>query len=761
LPEVEHEAALDRIAKEVGLGPEQRLALGQAQIDEPDGPLGSHLVEHRFTVTGMQCPSCAWLVEHALLEQRGVIEARADFLSDLASIRIDLRQTSREAAVAALDTYGYGARSLVETDPTTNDPERLFLRFAIVAIAAMNAMMLAWVHYAEVVGASSGEWKPLLGGLGAVISVPAVLFCGAPIFRRSLGLLRAKRLGMETLLTLGIVASLGLSLLAFVMPGADFYFEVPTMIVAAALGSRLVERAIRSRGARTVAELLEPRALRARVLAEDGESVSSFVALDELALGDLVLVPVGEDVPADLVVARGTEPVTVSEAVLSGEPTPRVKRAGMVVLSGSRVRSGSLRGEVIAKPEASAHAQVGDQILEVLAGQQQRVSSADRLASRFVLVILATALGTGIVHSVLLGFGAAAWLPAIAVLVVACPCAFSIAAAAALGTAAIRLLREGVLLHEPGALEAAAAVDTVVFDKTGTLTLGDMDVSELKLRGDLEDRELLLGEVLALEARSRHPVAAAVCRHLDALGVETSTVKDIEELPGLGMQGRLETGSTVAVGAAALFDEVDSSLFESVAENQSAVLFGRDDRALGCFLLEDPLKSTAAAAISSLSKLGVEPRLVSGDDERVVATVAEQTAIAEYEGRALPATKAERVATLRAEGRRVAFVGDGVNDGPALVAADVGIAMRHGAGMALESADLLSLRDDPGAAALVISLSRRLRSVTRQNYAWAIGYNALLLPVAAVGWLHPAFAALAMLVSSATVLANAARLLRG
>lgn len=756
LPADQRADARLEIARKIGLPPEQLGALGEGPEvagESDDPPLASNVIEQRFHVSGLQCPSCSWLVEHTLTSRPGVLEARVDFLTEIGTVKIDLRKTSREGALASLEAVGYRGRRL--DDAVEADPERLRLRCAVAAMAAMNTMMLAFAHYAETFGATTGPWRSTIGAFGAALAVPAVAYGGGPIFRRALALLRHRRVAMETLLALGIFASMLLSLLAFVLPGAHFYFEIPTMIVATALGARLVDRAIRRSGARKVASLLRPRPVRVRRLGPDG-AIIGFIGVDQLSEGRRVLVPEGEEVPADLEVMG--EPVAVSEAVLTGEPRPQWKRLGATVLAGSVVVEGALEGEVLRPPEGSAHAQIGQQILDIVQGQSERTAVADQVASWFVLAILLVAASTVLFHGLVRGYGLApeAWLPAIAVLVVACPCAFSIAASASMGTAAIRLINDGALLRSPEAFERAAKADVVVFDKTGTLTAGDMDVRSLEWLG--EPDEALLAQVAALEGRSRHPMAAAIRRALLERGVVSAPMAlvEVEELRGLGVRGRDQDGREVAVGAPALFS---GSPAGELTEARPTVFFGVDGRPRGRIVFDDPLRPAAEVAVRRLRSLGVEVQLLSGDDSEVAARCAEALGIEVHEGRALPETKAIRVQALRAAGRRVVYVGDGINDAPALAAAEVGIALRHGASLALETADLLSVSDDPTTAPATIELARRLRRITIENYAWALGYNAILVPVAAAGLLHPTFSAVAMFLSSVTVLANSARLL--
>jgi heavy metal translocating P-type ATPase len=714
------------------------------------------VVTEHFRVGGMHCPSCAWLVERILASVPGVAEARVDYLTEIGSAKLDLRRTSREDALHSIDAAGYHAAPL--DDAVRADPERLVLRLAVAGIAAMNAMMLAWVHYAELFGATTGGWKTWIGVLQAAITVPAVGYASWPVFDRALRLLRLGRLGMDTLLALGIAASLLVSLAGFVLPGADFYFEIPAMITTAALASRLVERTIRRAGTRRVLELVRPRAVRVRLAQGPGdEGPPRHAAVGALRAGERIVVAAGEEVPVDVAVLGPG--VTVDEAMLTGEAGGLVRKEGATVLAGSIVVEGELTGEVL-RPEAeSAHAQVARCVLGALAGERGRAVLGDRIAAVFVPVIVLVALGTAVAHAWLGGHGmgaASTWLPAIAVLVVACPCAFSLAASAALGAGVLGLLRRGVLVREPRALEDAAGIDTVVFDKTGTLTAGEMTVREVRWFGEPEPRVL---EVLAaLESRTQHPAGRAIRKHLARAGARPAAVESVEEVPGLGVRATVG-GEGFAAGAPGLFREELDGVWRGHGGN-TFVLFGRVARPAGTVVLEDPLRDGVEQAVVELRERGCEVRLLSGDDPTVVARCATAVGIEQHEGRVMPAAKARRVKRLRASGRRVLYVGDGVNDAPALAAATAGLAMRHGAGLACAVAGFVAVRDDPRAASRVLDAATRLRTVLRQNYAWAIGYNALLVPVAAAGWLHPAFAALAMLCSSVTVLGNSARLLR-
>ncbi|MBI5499090.1 MAG: cation-translocating P-type ATPase [Deltaproteobacteria bacterium] len=781
LPEPQRAATIKALAERLGIAPlraasatmpqaehreSPRPGSGQARAETqrrregseageapaPKAPAGT-MVRERFRVTGMHCPSCAWLAERLLESRPGVSGARVDYLTETASADIDLRRTSREDAFAALEPAGY--RALPLGDDAGADPERTALRLAVAAIAAMNAMMLAWVHYVGLFGVSAGAPRVVLGALQALIVVPAVAWSAAPIFRRAGSQLRLAHLGMESLLALGILASAAVSFAAFALPDAEFYFELPAMIAASSLASRLVERRIRRSGVRRILDLVRPPPVHVRL---DPQSLPlpPFTRVDELRPGDRVLVPAGDEVPADVAVVGG--PVTVSEAVLTGEARPVVRRDGAVVLSGSRVVGGELRGEVVRSAAESAQSQLGRHVLDLLGGARDGPRLADRISAVFVPSIVLAALGAVLWHGLVAGHGlatAAAWLPAVAVLVVACPCAFSIAAAAALGAATLRLLRDGVLVGSPRALEAATDIHTVIFDKTGTLTAGDMDVREVRWFGEPEPA--LLHAVASLERSSRHPVGLALRRFLADAASCSPVAADVENVPGNGLRGTV-AGRRIAVGAPGLFDPPPA--WSPPAAGGTFVLFGDVTRPAGAFLLDDPVRPGAREAVAALRARRLDVELLSGDDPRVAAQVAAAAGIDRHEGRASPADKAARVAALRSAGHRVLYVGDGVNDAPALAAADVGLAMRHGEGMACQVAGFVAVADDPRAAPQVLAVARVLGRIVRQNYAWAVAYNLALLPLAAAGWLHPALAALAMFLSSITVLANSARLLR-
>jgi Cu2+-exporting ATPase len=770
LPAAQRRAALSEVADKFGIPLDQFPALvttlqgnaveappteavGRAPLETPSATADGAIVEYRFRIGGMHCPSCAWLVEHALSHHQGVSEAHADFMTEIGSVRLDLRHTSREAALQALARFGYEARPL--DDNSRGDSEGLVLRCATAAMAAMNTMMLAFVHYAEIIGVESDEGKTIVGALGAAMALPTVAYSGSPILRRAWNLLRLRRLAMESLLALGIVGSLAFSLLAFVLPGADFYFEIPTMIVASALGSRLLERTIRRRGAEQVAQLLRPRALWVR-RHQPGVSQKLFVAIDDLTRGDTIEVGRGEEVPADVEVVGPT--LSVSEALLTGEPRPVVKGRGTTVLAGSEVVEGELHGQVLRPADESAHSQIGQQVLQVLQGSSAS-ALADRIAGHFVTATLAVAACTALLHGWVAGSSFAApqaWLPAIAVLVVACPCAFAIAGSAASGAAVLRLLRDGVLVKRTPALERAAAADVAVFDKTGTLTSGDMQVQ--RLEWFRPQRPEALRTLAAVEGQSRHPMAVALRAWLAGQQVAAARdVRNVKEIPGQGVQADTDEGAFSA-GAPSLFE--GPADVEGDDGREPFLLFGPPSAPWGRVVFADHLRPDSAAAVDQLRQLGLEVHLLSGDAPHVVERCARQLDIAWWRGRALPEDKANHIDQLQSRGQRVLYIGDGFNDAPAMSRAAAGIALRHGVGLSLMTADLLAIKDQPTAAATTVRLARRLRRTMGQNYTWAVVYNVALVPVAALGWLHPAFAALAMFLSSVTVCANSARLLR-
>ena len=698
----------------------------------------------RMRVEGLACPSCGWLVESVLTTQKGVVRAEVDYLSDTVSIEFDLSKTSRDELAEAVADAGYRLSGLEEEGRRGETTD--LIRFALAAVVAMNQMVLAWVGYGAFFSNTVDTWALLVGWVQLIAAVPVVTWAAMPLYRRALAAIARGRVVMETLLSLGVLAATGLSAWSIISGQAHTYLETATMLVALSLGGRELERFLKRASAKSLTDLLQFSPSKAR---RDGDG--RFAPLGEFKENDLIRVEAGETVPLDL---RAGGDCVVREGMLTGEPHPVARRRGDLILAGSVVEKGPLVGRV----DRPAGETAADTIRERVASALRRADAgsrlADRLAQGFVPLVIIVALSALTWH-LLAGAGPErAGMIAVAVLVVSCPCAFGVAASSALSLAVLRLANTGVLLKEPATLEKARDTDTVIFDKTGTLTRGELTLAHIGWLG-AEQRALLDG-IRAIEANSSHPFGLALSRLLPDHN-PLPPVVNVIEVPGMGATGTVH-GRRLAVGKADLFAESAYPL-PSPRQGASRIWFGEaGEQPAGYADLADELRSEALGVVNELHERGLETELLSGDAHEATTAKASEASIPKAKGGLKPEEKAARVEELRSQGRRIAFVGDGFNDAEALAAADVGIAMASGADLALVSAPVVITNGGLNGVTELFDVARKATSVLKSNFIWAFAYNIALLPVAAMGWLAPVWAAALMAISSASVGLNSMRL---
>jgi len=761
----------------------QHSALG---TQDSERRVSEHTDELRFRIAGLACPSCAWLAEAVLTRQPGVIAAEVDFVSDTARVVLDLRTTSRQIIEHALAAAGFGAAPLeCERSP---DERRDLVRLALAAFVACHQMMLAWVGYDTFLTGEGQAQSRMIGWVQLLFALPVVTWSALPLYRRALAALKQGRLVMESLLTLGIAAASALSLVMLLLGETHVYLETATALVAISLGGRAAERWLKRRATRSLTALLRFGPTKAR-RADD----ERFAPLEEFPPGARILVEQGETVPLDVRVAADPSPrsnseVVVQEALLTGEPHPVVRRAGDVILAGSTIVRGQLVGMVV----RSAGHTMADAIRERATAALRRTDGGSRLADRLVeglvpLVLLIA--GTALIGHLWHGDGSqTAFLSAVAVLVVACPCAFGVAASSALSLATLRLMQAGVLVKDPTVLEGLASVDTIIFDKTGTITQGDLSLTEIGWKSDdgvwrrlstcadSEWRRLsacengalpaehlqLLALVRALEEHSHHPIAVSLTRLL-AKPSNSSVVEEVIESPGFGISGAVN-GRRIAVGSLAFFHRhsafpIPHSAFRIPHSGHSALRtpstrawFGyAGEEPSGYLDLADALRPEAVEFVAACKASGMDVALFSGDSPETTDAMARAAGISSAAGGLRPEEKTKRVRALRAEGRRVMYVGDGFNDAEALAAADVGVALASGADLAMLSAPVVVTSQNLWTLRQLLQTARRTAKVVRGNFIWAFVYNIALLPVAAFGYLAPIYAAALMALSSASV----------
>ncbi len=715
-----------------------------------------------LSVKGMHCASCVARVERALRAVPGVRSAAANFAAGEAAVEHEAR-TLPEALAGGLRLLGYevavAESRLPDARPEEDESRATLRRFLAAAVLAAGALALSMHHHVpglHLPGLPEGAVRLVL----LVLTAAALAGPGRGFFVSAARLARRGTADMNTLIAVGTGAAFVYSA-AITAAGrlADpVYFESATTIVALVLLGRFFEARARGRTSEAVRRLLALSAKRARVVRDGREEE---VPVESVRPGDTLALRPGDRVPVDGVVADGR--AAVDESMLTGEPMPAAKAPGDGITGGTIVREGALRFTATRVGEETALARIVRIVREAQATKAPVQRLADRVAAVFVPVVIAVAVLT-LASWLLAGAPLSRGLmSAVAVLIIACPCALGLATPTAVMVGAGRGARAGILFRSAAALETAGRVDTVAFDKTGTVTRGEPAVAAVIPLAPFAEGDLLRLAAGA-ERHSEHPLGKAVVAAAAARGLPLPEGLEFSSSAGRGVTARVD-GRVVRVGSRAYVAEggADPAPLEDYAEREAAR--GRtaawvvvDGAPAGILVLSDAVKPDAAQAMATLRSLGVRLLLLTGDGRRAAEAVAAQVGIDEVRAEMSPAGKAEAVRALRAAGRRVAMVGDGVNDAPALASADVGLALGAGTDVAIESAEVTLARADLGAAADAVRLARRTLRTIRENLLFAFLYNTLAIPVAAAGLLDPAIAAAAMALSSVSVVTNSLRL---
>eukprot|EP00913_Durusdinium_trenchii_P008899 g8365.t1 len=668
---------------------------------------------------------------------------------------------------AAVERAGFTYEAITDSrrgDAKPDDESRsVFLRFIISAPLGVAVMVLAM----------SGVSFPGAVWLQFALTLPIVAWAGWPFFVNAWKSLRQFRAEMDTLIALGTGTAFVASTAGLLAPGIwggppPVYFEAAGMITVFVLLGRWLEGRAKARTSQAVSRLLDLQADTARVI-RDGEEIE--VPIDELKLGDRVAVRPGERVAADGTVDEGES--AVDESMMTGESMPVVKRSGDEVIGGTLNTNGRLIFQVKRLGAESALQQIVSMVRDAQGTKAPIARLADRVAGVFVPFVLVAALVT-LAAWLIWGTGdsivANAIQAAVAVLVVACPCALGLATPTAVMVAMGRGAEQGLLIKDGRALETAQGLEVLLIDKTGTVTAGKPEVTDIAAAEGVSERELLEA-ACAVERYSEHPLAAAIVARGKSAGIELKSSDDFQAVEGRGAEALVDGKKTV-IGSSRFLRErkIDvSPLEKQVAELSSAgktpVLVAIDGKAAGVLAVADPVKSTSAEAVGALRQLGLEVVMVTGDLKSTAKAVAQQLEFDSVVAEVLPAEKAEQVTRFQQNGRSVGMVGDGINDAPALAAADVGFAIGTGTDVAIESSDVTLIGSDLGGIAAAIRLSRRTMRTIKQNLFFAFAYNTIGIPIAAGAlypvWqitLPPMFAAAAMAASSVSVVLNSLRL---
>ncbi|OJZ18319.1 MAG: copper-translocating P-type ATPase [Thiobacillus sp. 65-29] len=710
-------------------------------------------------ISGMTCASCSTRVEKALNKVPGVLEASVNLATEQATVKVALG-TSAAALIAAVERAGYGAQLPLPSGAAEVVPRRALPDWWPVALALALSLPLVTPMFASLAGV---HWM-LPGWLQWLLATPVQFWLGARFYRAGWKALIAGSGNMDLLVAVGTSAAYGLSVYLLLTDGATthLYFEASAMVISLVLLGKWLEARAKRQTTEAIRALQALRPVTARVR-HDG--VDRDLPIDAVRVGDLVVIRPGERVPVDAQVVEGTS--QVDESMLTGESLPVDKQPGAALTGGAINAHGVLVARTTAVGTETTLARIIRLVEDAQAAKAPIQRLVDRVSAVFVPVVMAIALVTFIAWWAVGGDVEAAILSAVSVLVIACPCALGLATPTAIMAGTGVAARHGILIKDAEALELAHRVRTVVFDKTGTLTDGKPHLAA-GIAADGESRDDVLAIAAGLQAGSEHPLARAVIAAAREAGLVHVAARAQQALPGRGLAG--EAGAdTYWLGNRRLMQEngVDTAPLDAVANEQEAagrtvswLARARDRRALGVLAFGDAVKPTAAAAVANLKAQGIASVMLSGDNRGAAHTAAHALGIDRVLAEVLPADKAAHVVALKANGDTVAMVGDGVNDAPALAAADVGIAMASGSDVALHTAGITLMRGDPALVADAIDISRRTYGKIRQNLFWAFFYNVVGIPLAAFGLLSPVIAGAAMAFSSVSVVTNALTLKR-
>jgi Cu+-exporting ATPase len=702
-------------------------------------------------IKGMTCASCAVRIEKKLNKLEGV-EATVNYATDAAAVRYDPARVTLDDLVGAVEAAGYGAAP--NDEQATGDPARSLRRSLL--LAAVLTAPLTVIAMIPPLQFGGWEWVAL------ALATPVVFVSGLRFHRAALVNARHATATMDTLISIGTVAAWGWSFVALAtVEDGHTYFEVAGVITTLILLGRFFEARARRRSGAAIRALLELGAKEARVL-RDGREV--VVTVDELAPGDRFVVRPGEKIATDGVVEEGF--AAVDQSVLTGESVPVEVGPGAEVAGATINTSGRLLVRATKVGGETALAQIARLVAEAQAGKAPIQRLADRVSAVFVPVVMGISLATLVGWVLVTGDPAAAFTAAVAVLIIACPCALGLATPTALMVGSGRGAQLGILIKGPEILEQTRRVTTIVLDKTGTVTEGRMWVVEaIPVLG--VERAELLRLAGAAEDGSEHPIARAIAERARAeLGALPAT-ESFTNRAGLGIEAVVE-GHAVLVGRPSfladwgleLTDGLAAARAEAEREGKTVVGVAWDGEVRGLLAVADRIKPTSAEAVADLRRLGLTPVLLTGDNEETARAVGAQMGIERVLAGVRPDEKAAEIRRLQEAGEVVAMVGDGVNDAPALAQADLGLAIGTGTDVAIEASDLTLVSGDLRGAADAIRLSRKVLGTVKGNLFWAFAYNVAAIPLAVVGLLNPIIAAGAMAVSSLFVVSNSMRLRR-
>ena len=710
-------------------------------------------------LTGMTCVACASRIEK-VLNRMPDVSATVNFATEKARIEFDQQKTDLAALIATVQRAGYDAHPVRDFESEKQERAAAYRherRQFIISLLLTAPLLVEMILMLPVWSTHTHGILPIW--LQALLATPVQFWIGKRFFTGAWHSLRGGGANMDVLVALGTSAAYFLSFTVLLLNlDQPVYFEASATIITLVLLGKLLEARARGHASAALEALIN---LQPKLAHVERDGVMVDVPVAEVNLGELFLVRPGESVPVDGVVLEGAS--SIDEAMLTGESMPREKQLDDKVYTATLNQRGLLKCRAIAVGAQTQLAAI-IQLVEQAQGSKAPIQKlADKIASIFVPVVVAIAVMTFIVWWALGSDFSTALINAVSVLVISCPCALGLATPAAIVVATGRAASAGILVKNATALERAHKLAVLIVDKTGTLTVGKPTVTDL-LPAAGSDSNQLLQIAASMAQGSTHPLSRALLGKAQAQNITLSATTAYNELSGSGLSAEIG-GTTYILGSPAFITSKNIALDETAIlalqqQGKTVIAVASGNTLLGCIALADTLRDSSAKAVARLSKMGIRVVMLSGDNAATAQAIAQQAGITEFRAEVLPQDKAAHVQSFKAQGHLTGMVGDGINDAPALAAADVSFAMRSGSDIAIEAADITLMRNDLMGVVDAIDLSRVALAKIRQNLFFAFGYNILGIPLAALGMLNPVIAGAAMAMSSVSVVSNALLLKR-
>lgn len=736
----------------------------------------------QLSISGMTCASCAGLIERSLKKVPGVLQANVNVATEKATVAIDENIVTMTQLIGAVTKAGYGAQ---EVDPQDTELEarkrqqhmqsywRKFFASFILSLPMLYFMLLDFFVWLP----GNQALAPWIGIVSLILTTPIQFVIGWGFYKGMWSALRMKTFNMDSLIAIGTTTAYIYSLVNYIiyvvnnnsllgLNGAkigDLYFETAAFLITFVILGKWLEARTKGRTSDAIKKLMSLQAKTARVIRN---GVTTDISVKEVVHGDIVIVRPGEKIPVDGIIRSGSS--SVDESMITGESIPVEKNIGNTVIGGTINKTGSFEFEVTRVGNETALAQIIRLIEEAQGSKAPIQNIADRISARFVPAVILLAVLTFLVWYFFLGASLTFALMAFtAVIVIACPCALGLATPTALMVGTGKGAEYGILIKGGEPLEAACSIDTVIFDKTGTITKGKPVVTDVVSVG-IQDENDVLALAASLEKLSEHPLAEAIYTHAEEKNITLLEVEKFQAIPGHGVQGAMNGAQyyfgnrkliTERVGLA--LEKADKQLQRLEEQGKTAMMLASDTEIVAIIAVADTVKETSRTAIATLKKSGVAVYMITGDNQRTARAIAEQVGITNVLAEVLPENKAREVKTLQDAGKKVAMVGDGINDAPALAQANLGIAMGSGTDVAMETGGIILMKNDLNDVVTAFQLAKETMGKIKQNLFFALFYNVIGIPIAARVFmvfglvLKPELAGLAMAMSSISVVGNA------